>query len=361
MSFESRAQFKSYSAMIRPMIHAFLLGVFLWGGAGAVIAGGRVVLTNEHADLRMLYEPERTPSLRVVARDEDRRVNHDSTNVVLLVPEAARLELPSGTPFGKEGDSLWILPQNQFADILYLGFSAEQIPEGVFDGPLIFQLKNVVGPGTFYAWQAASFGQFLIKFNTSDGVSDADRTLPLIGSHEHFNWGFSAPGVYALTFEIEGKRLSGGETLRSVPTTFVFHVLPLPPASRFDDWWPQSFHPDLPEPVRGEDGDPDGDAIPNLAEFVLGTDPCSSESGALPRFGIEPREGGDVATIRFQRRIGLLAGQGTVEIAEQLEGPWIPASEEVEPIPGSNLESVVAFDAAAVAGQAQRFFRVRWR
>jgi surface-anchored protein len=347
--------------MIRRVIRAFLLGLYLGIGAGAVTAAGRVVLTNEHADFRMLYEPERTPPLRVVARDEDRRLNHEATNVVLLVPEAARLELPSGTPFGNEGDSLWILPQNQFADILYLGFSAEQIPAGVFAGPLAFQLKEVVGPGSFFAWQAASFGQFLIKFNSSDGVSEADRTLPLIGSHEHFNWGFSAPGVYALTFEIEGKRLSGGQTLRSLPTTFVFHVLPLPPASRFDDWWPQSFHPDLPEPVRGEDGDPDGDAVPNLAEFVLGTDPCSSESGALPRFVIEPREGGDVATIRFQRRIGLLAGQGTVEIADRLEGPWIPAVEEVEPIPGSNLESVAAFDAAAVAGQAQRFFRVRWR
>lgn len=331
------------------------------GGRVPALAEPRTSLTQEHADFRVLYEPGREPALRIVARDEDHRIDYEGPQVVLLVPEAARLELPSGTPFGEEGQSLWILPQNQFADLLYLGFSAEQIPAGVFNGPLSFQLKQMVGPGTFFAWQAASFGEFLLKFNTADGIGEADRTAPVIGSHEHFNWGFSAPGVYALTFEIQGQRALDGQVVKSNPTTFLFHVLPLPPAHDFDTWWRQFFHPDLPLVSRGESADPDGDGIPNLDEFVLGSDPCDRGSGVLPQLQLEMKDGETWAVLQYQRRIGLMGGQGTAEIADRLEGPWIPALEQVESLPESQREKVRAMDTRPVNANSRRFFRIRWR
>lgn len=337
-------------------------GLFLSLGllVSTLPAADRVFLTNEHADLRIVYDPSADPPLAILARDEDRRINHPSTNVVLMVPEAARFELPPGTPFGGSGESLWILPQNQFPDLLYLGFSAESIPSGVFDGSLTFRLSGLTGPGAFIAWQAASFGEFLIKFDSRDGISDMDRTQPIIGSHEHFNWGFSQPGVYAVTFQIEGRRAGAPQLLQSRPTTFVFHVEPIPQPSSFVEWQRLFFHPDWPEEFSGNQADADADGLSNQQEYVLGTNPCAPDSPIPIRFALEERNGGMVGTLRYTRRIGLPLGQGTAEVANDLSGPWVALTEEVESLADPVREQVLAVDAHPVDSQAQRFYRIRW-
>jgi surface-anchored protein len=63
--------------------------------------------------------------------------------------------------------------------------------------------------------------------NTRDGITDADKTSPLVGSHEHYNWGFSTNGIYKVTFQVSGQ-LTGSTNVSSLPTTFIFQVLPLP-------------------------------------------------------------------------------------------------------------------------------------
>ncbi|MCW5558881.1 MAG: choice-of-anchor M domain-containing protein [Verrucomicrobiae bacterium] len=187
-----------------------------------------VQLAAEHVDLRVLYTAEATNPISFVARDEDHHINYSTNECVLLVNEGGKLTLPAGTPFGNEGDLLYVLPQSQNPDLLYLGISTEGIPGGVFSGNLNVRLKSVAGPGSFYVWQASSFGDFDVKMNSADGITDADQTTPLIGSHEHYNWGFTAPGVYQVTFQITGRRAGDTADLASPLTTFTFHVLPLP-------------------------------------------------------------------------------------------------------------------------------------
>lgn len=189
-----------------------------------------VNLTNSHVDFRIVYTPEATNKLSLVVRDGDRRINYATNETILIVAEESKLMLPSGTPFGNEGDPIYVVPQSQVSGLLYLGISTEGLPSGVFGGNLKIQLRDVAGPGQFFVWQATSFGDFNIRMNTRDGITEADQTSPITGSHEHFNWGFTAPGIYRVTFQANGRLLGASEELVSLPSTFIFHVLPLPEA-----------------------------------------------------------------------------------------------------------------------------------
>ncbi|MDB6040818.1 MAG: LPXTG-motif cell wall anchor domain protein [Verrucomicrobiales bacterium] len=207
-------------------------------GTNTVVSSGPVtysfvvegVLTDQHTDLHVLYDPSGTNILNIVARDvTDGNVDYQTNKVLLIVSEASKLTLPAGTPFGNEGDPLWALTQSQTPDILYLGLSAEGIPTGVFaNGTLNFHLKAVDGPGQFLLWQAGQFGDFDVQMNSGDGITDADVHQQLIGSHEHFNWGFTATGVYYVTFQVSGQRIGESTNISSPESTFRFDVLPLP-------------------------------------------------------------------------------------------------------------------------------------
>ena len=226
-------------------MHRFLLLLLSgWLPAAPLLAdaaGSRTVLTNQHADFRILYQPAETNvlSIGIATRVEDALVTYAATNVLLVVAEHANLKhpanplglqdgLPAGTPFGEAGDPLWILPQAQDASLLYLGFSAEKLPPGVFDQPFNFRLRAVRGPGHFFAWQADEAGNLLVKFNSRDGITEADATRPLLGSHEHFNFGFTTNGQYEVTFQVTGHRAGVGTNDLSDEATFLFAVEPVP-------------------------------------------------------------------------------------------------------------------------------------
>lgn len=191
-----------------------------------------VRLTDAHADLFLLFRPElpETNRLALVVRDEDRGTDYKTNEVVLVARESARITLPAGTPFGDAGDPLWILPQSQDPNLLYLGVSAEAIPLNAFRGPLTLRLLQVEGPGHLYVWQAGEFGALQVKMNSSDGIDDSDKTTPIVGSHEHLNWGFSTNGTYRVTFRAEGTEAGSGQMVTSEASTFIWEIEPLPPA-----------------------------------------------------------------------------------------------------------------------------------
>jgi surface-anchored protein len=212
--------------------------------SGTLVAGNKVVssgsitynfsvegvLVDEHTDVQVLYDSSRgTNALSIIARDVTHNADYPTNKVLFVVSEAAKLTLPAGTPFGKEGTPLWALTQSQIPNILYLGLSAEGIPSGVFSGgALTLRLKSVDGPGQFFLWQASQFGGFDVKMNSADGITDADFHTQQIGSHEHFNWGFTATGVYYVTWQVSGQRVGETARISSLEATFRFDVLPLP-------------------------------------------------------------------------------------------------------------------------------------
>jgi surface-anchored protein len=185
-------------------------------------------LTDEHADIQVLYDSIGTNGLSIAVRDVDHNVDYKSNEVYLVVKESSQLTLPAGTPFGNAGDILWIIPQSQNPDLLYLGLSAEGIAGNIFSGNFNFQLKALDGPGNMFVWQSDSSGNLHVYFNAADGITDADSHSSIVGSHEHFNWGFTINGVYEVTFQVSGQRFGETTNIVSPLTTFTFEVLPLP-------------------------------------------------------------------------------------------------------------------------------------
>jgi surface-anchored protein len=174
------------------------------------------VLTTEHVDCpRILYTASGTNHLTIVARDENRGINYGGTNIFLVAKPEAKLSLPAGTPFGDAGQMFWILPQSQNANLLYLGLSAEGIPNGVFSTPLSIRITRFEGPGYLMVWQATGPGQYNIRINTRDGLSANDGFVPPVGAHEHFNWGFSTTGVYCVTYQVSGIRVGEAQPIFS--------------------------------------------------------------------------------------------------------------------------------------------------
>ena len=321
------------------------------------------VLTREHADFRILYAPGATQQLSLVLRDQDRGVNLASNEVILVAKDAARLTLPPGTPFGNGGAPLWILPQSQNVNLLYLGVSAEGIPAGVFDGLLSVRLKRFDGPGYLMAWQATGPGQFNIRLNTRDGLGANDAFTPLIGSHEHFNWGFSTTGVYSVTFEVTGRRSGEATNLASLETTFVFHVQPVPAPTNFLTWqrsiWPPGFNP----PTTLADADPDGDGAPNLLEYATGSSPTNAASmnGAVA-FEFHTANGERRGAFSFLRYWPALDLEWLPLVADSPAGPWVPLSGLPEVVPHAPLTDRARFsDDASAASYVHRFFQLQVR
>jgi len=216
--------------MNKVLCFLLVLGALGTGWGQSVQEAPVAEVVTEHCDFLIQYDPAASVPLSIVLRDEDRRRNYRTNEVRLVAAETARLALPPGTPFGGEGDPVWVLPQSQDPNLLYLGFSAERIPSGVFSRPFNFRLVSVEGPGHFFAWQATEFGSLSVRMNTRDGIGEDDKTTPIIGSHEHFNWGFTSNGLYRVTFQVDGRRVGESTNLVSEPSTFDFHVLPLPAA-----------------------------------------------------------------------------------------------------------------------------------
>ncbi len=109
-------------------------------------------------------------------------------------------------------DPYWALPQNNVAGQPFLGIAAEELSGSEFSSASL-EMTGFSGPGQFALWQwpNSAFMQ------TVDGISPSD-TLPLvIGGHDHFNFGFTAEGVYQVTITATAE-LTGGSTVTDTET-----------------------------------------------------------------------------------------------------------------------------------------------
>lgn len=337
-----------------------LLVLLLMHAIGAIAQTNFALLSREHTDFRILYTPGGSNVLDLAARDEDNKINYASNEVLLVCKSSAQLTLPTGTPFGDGGNPFWILPQSQNVNLLYLGMSAEGIPQAVFNGPLTVQLKAIDAPGYFMVWQSTGPGQFNIRVNTRDGLSAADAFTPLIGSHEHFNWGFSSTGVYCLTFQVSGRRIGETTNLVSRECTFVIHVEPLPPATNFQTWqkhfWPPGFNP----AIAGAHANPDGDAFDNWREYAFGLSPTNVNAiTAAPLFSFVEVGGAQFGALTFTRYRPALDLDYRVESTSELTGGWTTLAEVLEVVPGADgLTEAVTIRDSLAATNRQRFLRL---
>lgn len=219
-----------------------ILSLIVCAGLGsAVIAQGKPIIFDQHADINAFYNGS---TWQVTLHDWDWGLYRDPSKTWVFCGPAARATWPSGSQwsfFSNPGAGVWVMPQGSKPKVPYFGVATDLMPGNYFDSyfnndPRInrqgrfikYSLVSVQGPGQFAVWQVDGFGSPTAWMTTKDGIGASDCLFNLEGGHTHFNWGFSDAGVYKIGFQVSAFK---NGNLVSSPTTFVtFGVERLPVA-----------------------------------------------------------------------------------------------------------------------------------
>jgi len=191
-------------------------------------------------------------SLLLTSRDETNKVEYDNgPNSLAYMPESASVTVPSDSFLGEAGDEIWVFPQSNDPSLPFVGVSTEDKsgaggwsggilndPElapfrglGIQSGELEndqvnLELLNISGPdgGDFKFYYTDSFGNLNLLMDTKDGIDSSDSRILGPNVHEHYNWAFTEPGLYKLTFQASGTPTATDETITSAPSDFYFGV-----------------------------------------------------------------------------------------------------------------------------------------
>lgn len=205
--------------------------IFLYGLAAPLAFSQEVVATG-HFDLSITYEPDEG-GWRTGIFDYGTNEFYPADAFIFGAGAAGKDVIPDGEPWdlvGTVGQPVWVLPEIFNADQVYLGFGTQNMRRGIFTGGLSnrgridIRLVSVAGSGveaggTLTMWQAGFPPR--VHYATGDGIGadDALTNVPA-GAHSHYNWAFSQPGDYAVTFEISGELTStyGGGVVQTQVT-----------------------------------------------------------------------------------------------------------------------------------------------
>jgi surface-anchored protein len=157
------------------------------------------------------YEPDE--AMIYVGRDAMQTRSGDSANATYDF---------LGAPVGS---TLFVLPEVENTNLLFLGIGGEELADGLLDGDIAtLRLASVSGPGQFSMWQAgltATTPKLLMA--TSDGIDASDAFDVGAGSHAHANFAFTKQGLYEVTFVASGVDADGNAT-DSGQVTYYFYV-----------------------------------------------------------------------------------------------------------------------------------------
>jgi surface-anchored protein len=174
---------------------------------------------------------------------------HDTPGAVLFVAKpAARTTQPTGDQWAflgaGAGNTVWILPQYQDPNLLYLGTNDEgtdpgdllsymatdpRLPHDVAVPWIKASVVAVRGPGDFSVFSTDSFGNPTVWVDTADnsnghtgGQLDSSDALWLIGGgHVHYNWAFTQRGYYAIDVQASAFLPDGTPTSSQVVTYYL--------------------------------------------------------------------------------------------------------------------------------------------
>ncbi len=170
--------------------------------------------TEDHGDIRVDYE----------SGIWDLDINPDALDgpfeadeVLIVGGPDSQTTMPSDPAFEFIGDEagadIYILPQSSVPPTIPdLGLGASGIATGTFasyanedsrvdaTGPWVeIQLVDMRGPtGGQFSLFSSGLTAPTVWMATSDGISDEDSVFIPAGSHNHFNWAFTEPGIYEI-------------------------------------------------------------------------------------------------------------------------------------------------------------------
>jgi surface-anchored protein len=179
----------------------------------------------------------------------DSDTEYETDDALLYVSENAVRTRPSSYAFSfigvNAGEQFWCLPSSPDPALLYLGVGAEDITEPIFDSYdpsvesdgrvlgsgawLRLDVLNVSGPGDFSIWQSSDDGPNVFVSTAHGRITSDDALWILSGGHVHYNFGFTAPGLYDVTLRASG--LLDGVRVYSPETTYHFGVEAVPEPS----------------------------------------------------------------------------------------------------------------------------------
>jgi surface-anchored protein len=209
-----------------------LLG--LLGIAGTLCAQD-VVLPQGHYDLAFNYTLQEGWSSFVW--DFSTSAALDPYRTVMHAHEVAEAQVPAHSDFaflGPAGSTVWILPQIEKSGLPWLGLGAPLLEPGIFTGGLsnrgrvTLRLLDVQGSGVsnggeFFMYQSGF--PPVVYFSYEDGEVVREELSNISANfHAHYNWAFTQPGMYRVTFSLSGtltEAAGGGYTETIVVFSFL--------------------------------------------------------------------------------------------------------------------------------------------
>jgi surface-anchored protein len=167
---------------------------------------------------------------RIDPRTIDLGVTEIGKKSVPMDPGFAPLGVPAGATY-------WELPQPNTPGIIFLGYRTDDVDPDpflpFFGSPFIsLEMTAVRGSGVdrggfFSMFQTDAFGTPTFQYTAADGIGNNDVQSPIpLPAHAHFNWAFTQPGEYQVTFRTEAELTEPGNegVITNGVGTFTFFV-----------------------------------------------------------------------------------------------------------------------------------------
>jgi surface-anchored protein len=231
-------------------VYALGFLLLLCAGASAQLQPGYAVLTDDHADIEVNYlqgewvlEVDDDDNLRLLPVEQALIYVGPGGDPGNFNPGAGGRNLrPAGSEWDfigvSAGEPFWSLRQFQDPNTLYLGVASKRTSFSALDSydpaqesggrvqgaaPWIrVELVRVEGPGHLSAWHGTGGTPAVFLSTAQGGITSADALYVLASGHIHYNWGFTAAGLYRITFQAVGR--VGGVQVRSDEFTYTFGV-----------------------------------------------------------------------------------------------------------------------------------------
>ncbi|MBM4022941.1 MAG: PEP-CTERM sorting domain-containing protein [Planctomycetes bacterium] len=210
-----------------------------------------VSYTAGHGDIRLVYD-QAAPSFSMVYDFDGsavpvslRGTTVAPAEIVTVVPNNQTapsqnsLLRPAGSQWDflgvPAGGRIWYLPQASTSGVPFLGVSAEGLGSSTnwqgANPAILFAVAGVtqkpLPTSVVSAWDFGGAGGALrVLWSTAtEPWTNAMNTF--VGSHAHYNIGFSHQGTYQVQLQATGTR-ADGTVVTSPPTTYTFQVVPEP-------------------------------------------------------------------------------------------------------------------------------------
>lgn len=206
--------------------------IALLGTVAFAVSQANAVLIVEtgHFDIGIGYSG--TGGWDLHAHDHDNGIEYEADEVIFYAGANTIQARPAGSQWDfigvNAGQNFWVLPQQFDPNKVYLGISAEEVDPGVFQNDSVtLALSAVRGPGEFSIYQVDGVGQPIVYMASSNGINANDKVVLPVGGHGHFNYAFTATGLYEIDLYVYGT-LADGTFTESGVVTYNFGVEAVP-------------------------------------------------------------------------------------------------------------------------------------